>query len=384
MIPYSRQEVSETDIDEVVKILRSDWITRGPKIKEFEQAMARAVDATYAVAFTSGTAALHGAYFAAGVGKGDEVITSPLTFASTSNTALWQGARVVFVDVDSKTGNLDPKEVVKKITPHTKAITVVDYAGRPADLDAFKKIATKHNLVLIEDSVHALGAKYKGKKIGSIADMSIFSFHPVKPITAGEAGVVTTNDTELYEKLLRFRNHGMTRDKTLWEKKDAPDYHYEMLELGLNYWLTDFQAALGISQLKRLDTFRKKRATLAKAYQQMLSGVPGLILPQPDEAETYSGWHLYAVRLTPGLNESFESLIARRDALFAALRSKGIGVQVHYIPVYFHPYYQRLGYKKGICPKAENFFASEISIPLFPSLTKKEQQYVVAILKELV
>lgn len=376
MIPYSTQDISEADIKAVVAVLRSSWITRGPVVKQFEDAVAKRVDAKFAVAFTSGTAALHGAYFAAGVGKGDEVITSSLTFASTANTALWQGASVVFADIDEKSGNLDPKEVEKKITKRTKAITVVDYAGRPADLDACKKLAKKHKLVLIEDSVHALGAKYKNKKVGSISDMSIFSFHPVKPITAGEAGIVTTDDKALYERLLRFRNHGMTRDKGLWHKKDAPDYHYEMLELGLNYWLTDFQAALGMSQLKRLDTFRKKRAVLAKRYQKLLSKTNELILPLQDSKETYSGWHLYPIRLKQRKGESVDTLLRRRDAAFNALRAAGIGAQVHYIPVYFHPYYQKLGYKKGSCPKAEMFFASEISIPLFPTLTVKEQTYV--------
>jgi UDP-4-amino-4,6-dideoxy-N-acetyl-beta-L-altrosamine transaminase len=384
MIPYSTQDINEGDIKAVVDVLRSDWITRGPMIATFEAAVAKAVGVKFAVAFTSGTAALHGAYFAAGVGKGDEVITSPLTFASTANMALWQGADVVFADIDPKTGNLDPREVAKKITKRTKVVTVVDYSGYPADLDAFKRLAKKYNLLLIEDSVHAMGGVYKNKPIGSISDMSIFSFHPVKPITAGEAGMVTTNNEALYQKLLRFRNHGMTRDKKLWHKKDAPEYHYEMHELGLNYWLTDFQAALGLSQLKRLDTFRKKRAAAAVRYDKLFTQTKGLLLPPKDSATTYSGWHLYAVRLARRPKESLELLVARRDEMFSKLRAAGVGTQVHYMPVYWHPYYQKLGYKKGLCPNAEQFSLSEFSLPLFPALTTKQQRYIVKIVQNVV
>lgn len=375
MIPYSRQDVSASDIRAVVRILRGSIIARGPVIAEFEKAIARKVGARYAVAFTSGTAALHGAYFAAGVGKGDEVITAPLTFASTANTALWQGAKVVFADVDPRTGNIDPREVEKKITKKTKVITAVDYGGLPCDLTALCRIAKKHSLVLIEDAAHALGASYKGKPIGSIADMTMFSFHPVKPITAGEAGVITTNNEKFYELLKMFRNHGMTRDRRFFATKDAPAWHYEMHYLGLNYWLTDFQAALGISQLKRLGSFRKKRVAAASLYEKALSREKNIILPH--EAAGYkSAWHLYALRLAPALAK-------HRDEIVGKLHDAGIGAQVHYIPVYVHPFYKKLGYKKGLCPNAEAFAGAEISIPLFPSLTTGEQSLVIRKLRAI-
>lgn len=383
MIPYSTQDINESDIQAVVRVLRSRIITRGPVVAAFEKGVAQALGAKFAVAFSSGTAALHGAYVAAGVGQGDEVITSPLTFAATANAALWQGAKVVFADVDA-VGNLDPRAVAKKITKRTKAIAVVDYGGYPADLDAFRRLARAHKLVLIEDAVHALGAVYKNKKIGSISDISVFSFHPVKPITAGEAGVVTTNSVAYYQTLLRFRNHGMTRDRTLWQKKNAPEHHYEMLELGLNYWLSDIQAALGLSQLRRLNMFRKKRAAKAVLYTKALKNLKEVSLPPIDTSSVYSGWHLYAMRLTSLPGETLEALAARRDALFAALRARGIGVQVHYMPVYWHPYYQKLGYVQGLCPNAEKFFAAEISLPLFPALTTKQQQYIIKSVQTLV
>ncbi len=370
MIPYSRQEIDTADIKAVMRVLKERIITRGPLIRTFEEALAKEVGAKYAVAFTSGTAALQGAYFAAGVGKGDEVITSPLTFASTANAALWAGAKIVFADID-ESGNIDPRAVAKKITKRTRAIAPVDYGGRPADSIALRTLTRKHGLVLIEDAVHALGGSLDGKKIGSIADLSTFSFHPVKPLTMGEGGAVTTNSKEFYGHLLRFRNHGMTRDRALFEMKDAPPWHYEMLELGINSWITDFQAALGISQLKKLDRFTQARRVAAERYQKLLVGIDGLILPNPDTKESQSAWHLYPVRVP----------VNKRRALFEALIAADIGVQVHYIPVYLHPYYKKLGYKKGLCPRAEAFYESELSLPLFPSITVAEQKHIVTVLK---
>lgn len=366
IIPYSTQALEADDIFAVVKVLRSRVITRGPAIRAFEEALAKSVGARYAVAFTSGTAALQGAYFAAGVGKGGHVITTSLTFAATASAALWQGAKVIFADIDT-TGNIDPKEVARKITKKTKAIVAVDYGGRPADLTGLRKIAKKHGLVLIEDAAHALGATLGARKIGAIADLTMFSFHPVKPITAGEGGAITTDSEEYYERLLRFRNHGMTRDPALFKTKDAPPWHYEMLELGLNYWMTDFQAALGMSQLRKLDRFVTARRALAKRYHQLLARVPGLILPLPDTKEIKSAWHLYPIRVPA----------TKRRALFDHLQAQGIGVQVHYIPVYRHPFYAKLGYKKGLCPRAEAFYESEISIPLYPSMTERQQDFIV-------
>lgn len=373
-IPYSRQFLDKKDIEGVIRVLRSDWLTQGPKVEEFERALARYVRSRYAVSFSSGTAAMHAAYFAAGVKKGDEVITTPLTFAATANVAIWQGAKVVFADIDEETGNLDPVEVEKKITKRTKVIVPVDYAGLPARLDEFRKIVRKHRLILIEDAAHALGASYKGIKVGSIADMTMFSFHPVKSITTGEGGAVATNSKNFYDRLLMFRNHGITKDRRKFIRKGPGDWYYEMQELGLNYRLTDIQAALGISQLKKISKFVAARRRIARAYDQALSGIYGITLPSEPRG-FLSSYHLYPIRLSGKFKR-------KRDKIFAKLRSAGIGVQVHYIPVYWHPYYKKLGYKKGLCPKAEVFYKSAISLPIFPGLSVREHNFVMSTLKK--
>ena len=375
-IPYSCQSIDEKDVKAIVEVLRSGWLTQGPKINEFERALAKYVGSRYAVSFSSGTAALQAAYFAAGIKKGDEVITSPLTFVATANAVLWQGARVVFADIDSKTGNIDPREVERKISKKTKAIVPVDYAGLPAKLGELKKVARRHKLLLIEDAAHALGATYKGRKIGSIADMTIFSFHPVKSITTGEGGAITTNRKDLYERLLVFRNHGITKDKNKFKRKNPGDWYYEMHELGLNYRLTDIQAALGLSQLKKLPRFLWARRLIAKRYQRKLARIHGLILPKEPKSFR-SSWHLYPIRLKTGRS-------VNRAEVFKKLHKVGIGVQVHYIPVYWHPYYKKLGYKKGLCPKAEEFYKTELSLPLFPALSKNQQDYVADTLQGLI
>lgn len=360
MIPYGHQSIDTSDIKAVVAVLKSDWLTQGPKINEFEKTLAGYCGAKFAVAFSSGTAALHAAYFAAGLGRNDEFITTPLTFAATANAGLYLGALPVFADIN-KYGNLDPAKAEKKITRKTKALAVVDYAGHPADLDKFKKIARRHNLILIEDAAHALGARYKNKKIGSIADLTTFSFHPVKSITMGEGGAVTTNRKDFYDKLLLFRNHGMVGGK--------------MQALGVNYRITDIQSVLGISQLKRLDRFVKMRKKIASRYGEAFQQNKNLILPKEQRGAS-SSWHLYALRFVG-------KFIKKRAEIFNKLREAGIGAQIHYIPVHFHPYYQKLGYKKGLCPKAEAFSASEISIPLFPSLSKKDQEFVIKTINKL-
>lgn len=354
MIPYGHQSIDKADIEAVKSVLKSDWLTQGPKIAEFEKALARYCGARFAVAFSSGTAALHAAYFAAGFKNGDEFVTTPLTFAATANAGLYLGARPIFADIDGS-GNLDPVEAEKKITPRTKVLVAVDYAGHPADLDKFKKIARKNNLVFIEDAAHALGAKYKSTKIGSIADLTTFSFHPVKSITTGEGGAVTTNNKIYYEKLKTFRHHGISDGN--------------MLDLGFNYRLTDIQAALGISQLKKLDKFIVRRRALAGNYRTALASNASLILPE-EVAHSSSAWHLYAIRLKGALAK-------KRDRVFNLLRGSGVGVQIHYAPVYWHPYYQKLGYKKRLCPKAESFSASVISLPLFPGLKISDQKFVI-------
>lgn len=371
MLPYSRQHIDKDDVQAVTKVLESDYITQGPEIEKFENVLAKYCGAKYAVVFSSGTAALHAAYFAAGIGEGDEVITSPLTFAATANAALYVGAKPVFADIDPATGNLDPKSTEKQITKKTKAIIPVDYSGRPALMAEFRALAKKHNLVLIEDAAQALGASYKGKKIGVWADMTIFSFHPTKSITTGEGGAILTNDKTYFERLFMFRTHGITKDFTKLFKKGRAEWYHEMQFLGYNYRMTDIQAALGVSQMKKLSSHIQKRRTLANHYFKLLQHVEGLTLPARDSADNTSAWHLFPIRV----------VASKRDRIFKELRKKGIGVQVHYLPVHFHPYYAKLGYKEGVCPNAERYSSEEISIPLYPQLTVREQDLVIAALK---
>ena len=365
-IPYSRQHIHRLDIQAVERVLRSYWITQGPAIERFENALAKKAGTKYAVAFNSGTAALHGAYFAAGIKAGDEVLVPALTFAATANAALYLGAKPVFVDVHLDTGLIDLADAERNITKKTKAIVPVDYAGRPADLSSVRTFAKKNNLAFIEDGAQSLGAAYRGKPVGAQADMTMFSFHPVKSITTGEGGIITTDNPGFAQKMKMFRSHGITKDRNLFEEDGYGAWHQEMHALGYNYRMTDFQAALGESQLKRLGLFVAKRRMAAKRYEVLLRKIPGIIVP-PSSKE--SAWHLYAVRLSP-------EIARHRDTVFAKLRAAGLGVQVHYLPVYMHPYYQKLGYKKRLCPNAESFSFSEISIPLFPGITKADQSYV--------
>lgn len=369
MIPYGHQSIDESDIRAVVEVLKTDWLSQGPKISEFENDLAKYCGSKYAVIFSSGTAALHAAYFVAGLKAGDEFITTPMTFAATANAGLYLGAKPVFADI-GEDNNLDPKEAVKKITSKTKLISVVDFAGLPAKLDEFKRIAREHNLVLIEDGCHALGASYKGKKIGSVADMTAFSFHPVKSITTGEGGAVLTDNKEYYEKMKVFRHHGIVRDPSKFKERSHGDWYHEMQELGFNYRITDIQAALGISQLKRLDKFIKARKKIAGIYNKALKKFSKKVLLPEDDKDASSSWHIYVIKLRGELSD-------KRQEIFKKLREAGIGVQVHYIPVYLHPYYKSLGYKKGICPKAELYYETAISLPIFPDLSLKDQNYVI-------
>ncbi|MDD4477059.1 MAG: UDP-4-amino-4,6-dideoxy-N-acetyl-beta-L-altrosamine transaminase [Patescibacteria group bacterium] len=375
IIPYGHQTIRNDDIAEVVKVLKSNYLTQGPKVKEFEQNLADYCGRKYAVVFSSGTAALEAAYYAAGIGAGDEIITTPLTFAATSNMILARGAKPVFVDIDSSTGNLDPKEFEKKINKKTKSLVVVDYAGMPADLNLFKEICNKNNLVFIEDSSHALGASFEGKKVGAIADMTIFSFHPVKSITTGEGGAVITGKKDYYERLVLFRSHGIIKDKKKFFSKSPAEWYHEMQDIGFNFRLSDICAALGVSQMRKLDKFIAKRKLIAKRYKKELSGLKNFILPK-DISGRESSWHLFVLRIIP-LKKHL------RNFVFTKLQNKGIGVQVHYLPVYLHPYYQMLGYKKNLCPKAEFFAESEISIPIFPTLSFRNQSLIIKTLKEI-
>lgn len=369
-IPYGRQSINEEDIEAVVEVLKSDFLTTGPKIEEFERKVCEYTGAKYAVAVSSGTAALHAACLAAGIKAGDEVITTPITFAATSNSILYCGGTPVFADINPVTYNIDIADIRKKITPKTKALIPVHYAGQPCDMDSIRKIAREYNLIVIEDAAHALGAGYRGKKIGSLSDMTTFSFHPVKHITTAEGGMITTNNKQLYTKLKLFRSHGITRDRELMVA-DEGGWYYEQQLLGYNYRISDIQCALGISQLKRLDYFVDRRCKIAEKYNKALSVSDNIICPM--QLEDGSSWHLYVIQ-TVGIE---------RKLLFDRLRARGIGVNIHYIPVYRHPYYREHGYADVYCENAERLYTKMISIPIYVELSDEEQDYVInAILEE--
>ena len=369
MIPYGRQMLEEDDIQAVVDVLKSDYLTTGPKVAEFEKSVADYVGAKYAVAIANGTAALHAACFAAGIKEGDEVITTPLTFAASANCVLYLGGRPVFADVDARTYNIDPEDIERKITDRTRAIIPVHLAGQPCDMDAIHEIAKKHQLIVIEDGAHALGSEYRGSKIGSLSDMTTFSFHPVKPITTGEGGMIVTDNEELYKRLCLFRSHGITRDASQMTRNEG-GWFYQQLELGYNYRITDIQCALGCSQMKKIDRFLERRRILAKRYDEAFCDTPHVIIPYqlPD---TDSGYHLYIIQVTD----------CDRKRVFEKLREDGIGVNVHYIPVYYHPYYREHGYQDTCCPNAERVYEHFISIPLHQGLTDEEQAYIIEVVK---
>lgn len=389
-IPYGRQSIDDADIEAVVKVLKSDYLTTGPAVAAFEKKVADYVGAKYAVAVSNGTAALHVACLAAGIGEGDEVITTPITFAASANCVLYCGGTPVFADIDPDTYNISPEELEKKITSRTKAIIPVHYTGQPCDMDAILEIAHKHNLLVVEDGAHALGAAYKGKKIGTIADMTCFSFHPVKPVTTGEGGMIVTDNEELYRRLVLYRSHGITRDKDMMQQyeeqlqqssdpalQEAADmlrgdvidpggWYYQQLELGYNYRITDISCALGVSQMDKLDRFLERRRQIAKKYDEAFADIPQIKTPWQQEG-CQSGWHLYMI----------QTMERSRREVFDGLRQAGIGVNVHYIPVYRHPYYQRNGYAGVHCLNAEAFYERAISLPIFPGLTGQQQDYVI-------
>jgi len=369
-IPYSRQYIDKEDIREVVKVLKSDFITQGPKIHEFENRLAEYCGSKFAIVFNSGTSALHGAYFALGLNKGNEFITSPITFAATSNAGLYLGANPVFVDVEKHTGNIDTSKIEAIITKKTKLIVPVHYAGHSVDLKKISQIAKKHNLFVVEDACHAFGAKYKGETIGNCkhSDMTVLSFHPVKHITTGEGGAVLTNNKEFHKKLLMFRSHGITKDQFL--NKPDGDWYYEMQFLGYNYRMTDIQAALGVSQLKKLDQFVERRRAIAELYNEAFKDNPYFDIPY-EKNYAFSSYHLYPLRLKNAFKD-------KKIKIFSKLRERGLGVQIHYIPVYWHPYYRNLNYKKGLCPVAEDFYQREISIPVYPLMKNSEEQHVIS------
>ena len=369
LLPYGRQTIDESDIQAVVDTLRSDWLTTGPKVNEFEEAFAAWVGARHAVSFSSGTAALHGAAFAAGMGAGDEAITSPLTFAATANCVLYQGARPVFADVAADTLNLDPEQVLRAITSRTKALLPVDYAGHPAELDGMLEIAERRGLTVIEDACHALGAEYRGRRVGSVSHMTVFSFHPVKHLTTGEGGMVTTDNAEFAETLRRFRNHGISSNAR--DRQQEGQWYYEMVLLGFNYRLTDLACALGLRQLGKLEGNLARRREIAARYGAELGPVPGIVVPAV-RSEAVPAWHLYPVRVDS------KKVTAGRADVFRALRAENIGVNVHYIPVHLHPYYKkRFGYLGGEFPVAEAAYESLISLPMFHGMTDGDVEDVV-------
>lgn len=371
MIPYGKQTIEQDDIQAVVDVLKSDFLTTGPKIAEFEQTVADYVGAKYAIAISNGTSALHAACFAAGIGPGDEVITTPLTFAASANCVLYCGGTPVFADVDPKTYNIDPEDIRRKITDRTKAIVAVHLAGQPCDMDAIHSIAREHGLIVIEDGAHALGSVYKGKKVGSMSDMTTFSFHPVKPITTGEGGMIVTDNEDFYKKMVLFRSHGITRDDSMMTRNDGP-WFYQQFDLGYNYRITDIQCALGCSQMKKLDRFLARRKEIVARYNEAFADCDNIITPY-QLSDTESGWHLYIVQVKN----------CDRRKVFENMREKGIGVNVHYIPVYMHPYYQEHGYENVHCANAEEIYSHIISLPLYPGLTSEQQDYVIDTLKSL-
>jgi perosamine synthetase len=375
LLPYGRQSIDEADIQAVVEVLRSDWLTTGPKVGEFEEAFAERVGAAHAVSFTSGTAALHAAAFAAGLKSGDEAITTPMTFAATANCVLYQNSTPIFADVCADTLNLDPRQIERKINPRTRAIFAVDYAGHPADLDPILELAKRKGLIVIEDACHALGAEYRGRRVGSIADMTVFSFHPVKHITTGEGGMVATNNPQLAETLCRFRNHGISSDAR--QRQSAGQWHYEMVLLGFNYRLPDIACVLGIEQLKKLDANLARRRQIAAQYTAAFRQISGVI-PPAVHPEVNPAWHLYPIQL------DLEVLRADRAQIFRALRAENIGVNVHYIPVHLHPYYrERFGYKGGEFPVAERAYSRLISLPMFHSMSDRDIDDVIEAVRKI-
>ena len=375
LLPYGHQSIDEEDISSVVDVLRSDWITTGPKVAEFEEAFASRVGVRHAVSFSSGTAALHAAAHAAGLKPGDEAITTPMTFCATANCVLYEGATPVFADVCPDTLNINPEQIKARITEKTRVIIPVDYAGHPADLDPIKELASDRDLLVIEDACHALGAKYRGRNVGGICDMTVFSFHPVKHITTGEGGMVATNDDELAAKLLRFRNHGIEGDAR--QRQAKGQWYYEMVDLGYNYRLTDIGCALGLSQLRRLDDNLSRRTEIAGCYNAAMRDLPGIILPVVRPGAS-SAWHLYPVRF------DCAALSVGRKEIFAALRAENIGVNVHYIPVHIHPYYrQRFGYHGSEYPVAETAYDTLISLPMFHGMTDQDAKDVINAMRKV-
>ena len=375
-IYYGHHYIDEADIKAVCNVLQSDALTCGPKIAELEEKLCELTGAKYAVVCSNGTAALHMACMAAGVSAGDEVITTPITFAASANCALYCGAKPIFADINERTYNLDAAEVEKKITPASRAVVAVDYTGQAVELDRFQKLCREHGLVLIEDAAHSIGTSYKGKMIGSIADMTTFSFHPVKTVTGGEGGAVLTNREDYYQKLLLFRAHGITRDEKQLEHAPHGSWYYEQTALSTNYRMTDIQAALICSQLEKLERFSRRRKEIVARYDEAFLKIPQLIV-QEEIPESDTTRHLYILRIRP------EQLKIDRKHFYDAMAAENIQCNVHYIPVYWHPYYEHLGYKRGECPKAEKLYEEMMSLPLYYSMTDEDVENVIEAVQKI-
>ncbi len=374
---YGHQWIDEDDINAVVNVLRSDHLTCGPEVEKLEEKLCEITGAKFAVALSNGTAALHAACYVAGVENGDEVITTPMTFAASANCALYRGAKPIFADIDPATYNISPESIKKKINKNTKVIVAVDFTGQAVELDEIYSICREHNILLIEDGAHSIGTTYKGKPVGSIADLTTFSFHPVKTVTGGEGGAVLTNNKAFYQKLMLFRSHGITRNSELMVNKKMGDWYYEQIELGYNYRITDIQASLITSQLDKLTRFKKRRQEIVAKYNRAFSDLPGIIL-QKEIEESDTTRHLYIIQL------DLEQLIVGRKEIFDALKAENICCNVHYIPIYYFPYYRRMGYKKGICPNAEKLYERILTIPLYPAMTDEDVDCVIKAVKKVI
>lgn len=374
---YGHQYIDEADIQAVTEVLKSDYLTCGPKVTALEKKLCELTGAKYAVVCSNGTAALHIAALAAGLGEGDELITTPITFAASANCALYCGAKPVFADINPATYNIDPKSVQEKITDKTKAVVAVDFTGQAVELDPLLAMCHEKGIILIEDGAHSIGTKYNGKPVGSIADMTTFSFHPVKTVTGGEGGAVLTNSEELYEKLLLYRSHGITRESKLLERESDGPWYYEQIDLGYNYRITDIQCALILSQIDKLEQFAARRKEIVRKYNEAFSQIPELFVQQ-EIPESDTTRHLYILRIRP------ELLTIDRKGFFEAMGAENICCNVHYIPVYRHPYYEKLGYKEGLCPNAEKLYHEMMSLPLYYSLTDQDVDDVIMAVRKIV
>lgn len=373
---YGHQYIDDADIKAVTDVLRSDFLTCGPQIGNLEKRLCELTGARYAVVCSNGTAALHMACQAAGIGEGDELITTPITFAASANCALYCGARPVFADINPETYNIDPACVKAKITEHTKAVVAVDYTGQAVELNPLLEMCHERGITLIEDGAHSIGTLYDGRPVGSIADMTTFSFHPVKTVTGGEGGAVLTNDPKFYQRLKLFQTHGITREPELLQHESHGSWYYEQIELGMNYRMTDMQAALISSQLDKLPMFSRRRKEIVAKYDQAFSRIPELFV-QKEIPESDTTRHLYILRIRP------EKLTIDRKKFFEAMAAENICCNVHYIPVYYHPYYEKLGYEKGLCPHAEKLYSEIMSLPLYYSLTDQDVEDVITAVRKL-